>query len=166
MKVFLIGFMGCGKTTMAKKLSLKMGYQLIDLDQEIELSIGESIGSYFEANGEQAFRELESKSLKRFNYPDDCVVATGGGTPCYYDNMDWMNSSGITVYLEMPSIALAQRLYNGRAKRPLLKDLSEDQVQNFIESKMVERDPFYQKAKIKVSGLNLSADDLKSRLLP
>lgn len=99
MRIFLIGFMGCGKSTLGKKLATKLGYDFIDLDYQLEKQMGTSIGNYFAANGEEAFRKLESKTLKEFDYPINGVIATGGGTPCYFDNMDWMNSNGITIYM-------------------------------------------------------------------
>lgn len=165
MKIFLIGFMGSGKTTLAKKLALRMGYDLIDLDHELEKGLHTSIAEFFKTHGEQAFRELESKTLKEFGYPENCVVATGGGAPCYFDNMEWMNSHGTTVYLQLTTPALAQRLFNGRAKRPLLKDLSEEEIEDFIDQKMLERQAFYSQAQLKVDGFNLTADALQAMLI-
>lgn len=165
MKVFLIGFMGCGKSTMGKKLAKKMGYDFIDLDHEIEKETGAAIGDYFSAHGEAAFRALESKTLKEFNYPANSIVATGGGAPCYFDNMDWMNNNGISVYIEMTPEALAQRLEKGKEKRPLLRDLNEAEMVAFIEGKLTERRPFYKRAKLVVNGINLSADALSALLI-
>lgn len=158
--------MGCGKTTLARKLAAKLAYQLVDLDQEIEKTLNQPIAAFFASSGEQAFRELESKTLKTFNYPVDAVVATGGGTPCFFDNMDWMNQQGETIYIDMPPLALAKRLENGKAKRPLLKDLSQAEIVDFIVHKLEERTPFYSRAKHRVNGVNLSADLLKSSVLP
>jgi len=165
MNVFLIGFMGCGKTTLAKKLSARLGYDLIDLDLEIEKKLGTSVAAYFAEHGEEAFRKLESETLKTLNYGEHTVIATGGGTPCYYDNMDWMNLNGHTIYIEMSVAALVQRLENGKAKRPLLKDLDPAAMHNFIEKKLSERTVHYKKAKSVVSGLNLTADDLQLLVL-
>lgn len=164
MKIFLIGFMGCGKSTLGKKLAAKLGYGFIDLDQVFEDQIASSIGEYFAANGEDAFRALESKVLKEYNYPSDCVVATGGGAPCYFDNMEWMNNNGITFYIEMPPIALAKRLEKGKEKRPLLRDMSEEQLIKFIESKLTERDSFYKRAALIVDGINLTPDRALAQL--
>src|SRR5690606_36383247 len=119
MKIFLIGFMGCGKSIFGKKLAAKIGCDFIDLDNQFEHVAGASIPEYFAAYGEEAFRKEESRILKTFDYPMHCVVATGGGAPCYFDNIDWMNSKGLTIYIEMSPIALAQRLENGKARRPL-----------------------------------------------
>lgn len=164
MKIFLIGFMGCGKSTLGKKLATKLGYDFIDLDQVLEDHIASSIGDYFAAHGEEAFRALESKLLKEHNYPSNCVVATGGGAPCYFDNMEWMNNNGTTLYIEMPPIALAKRLEKGKEKRPLLRDMSEEQLIKFIETKLEERDRFYKRATLSVDGINLTPDKVLAYL--
>lgn len=165
MRVFLIGFMGCGKSTLGKKLAVKLGYDFIDLDHHIEKKLGISIGAYFSANGEDAFRELESETLKTFNYPENVIVATGGGAPCFFDNMDWMNANGLAVYIEMSAAALAKRLESGKEKRPLLKNLNEAEMIGFIESKLAERVGFYKRATIIVDGINLTADAMRLILL-
>src|SRR5690349_8405249 len=108
MKIFLIGFMGCGKSTMGKKLAVKLGYDFIDLDHQIEKNLGTTITAYFAENGEEAFRKLESETLKNFDYPSNSIIATGGGAPCFFDNMDWMNANGLSIYIEMPAAALAK----------------------------------------------------------
>lgn len=164
MKIFLIGFMGCGKSTLGKKLAAKLGYTLVDLDHEIEVITKSTVGEYFAAHGEEVFRKLESHTLQNHDYPANCVIATGGGTPCYFDNMDWMNEHGITVYIQMTPISLAKRLENGRAKRPLLKDLSAEGVVHFIEGKLKERETFYKRAALKLSGVNLTAELIRSKL--
>ncbi|MEJ5964340.1 shikimate kinase [Pedobacter immunditicola] len=162
MRVFLIGFMGCGKTTLAKKLSARLGYRLVDLDHEIENKLGQSVASFFADHGEDAFRKLESEMLKTLNYDQNTIIATGGGTPCFFDNMDWMNANGHTIYIEMPAPALATRLQGGKSTRPLLKDLNQEQIQEYIEQKLSERKVHYLKAKSVVNGINLGADDLKA----
>ncbi|ATP57742.1 shikimate kinase [Pedobacter ginsengisoli] len=164
MKIFLIGFMGCGKSTFGKKLAVKLGYDFIDLDHVLENEVGSNIGDYFASHGEAAFRALESKVLKEYNYPENCVVATGGGAPCYFDNMDWMNNNGTTLYIEMTPIALAKRLEKGKEKRPLLKDMNEEQLIGFIESKLAERNPFYKRAALSIEGINLTPDKAVAQL--
>jgi shikimate kinase len=164
MKIFLIGFMGCGKSTLGKKLSAKLDYKLIDLDHQIERLTGGSVADYFAAHGEEVFRKLESETLKTHPYPDNCVIATGGGTPCFYDNMDWMNENGVTIYIEMTPANLAKRLEKGMAKRPLLKDLTLEGVVHFIEKKLAEREGFYSMAKLKLNGVNLTAELIRSAI--
>ena len=165
MKIFLIGFMGCGKSTMGKKLAGKLGYEFIDLDHQIENSMGTTIAEYFSVHGEAAFRKLESETLKTFDYPVNAVIATGGGTPCFFDNMEWMNASGLSIYIEMPAAALAKRLENGKEKRPLLRDLNEAEMVAFIENKLSEREVFYKRALVTVNGINLTADAMRAMIL-
>ena len=165
MKIFLIGFMGCGKSTLGKKLAAKMSYEFIDLDHQLEKELGMSIGQYFAEHGEAAFREQEKKTLQGYAYPGNVVVATGGGAPCYFDNMDWMNQNGTTVYISLAPAALAKRLESGKDKRPLLKDLTEEEMIAFIEGKLAEREEFYQAAQIIANGINLSPDTLRAQLL-
>ncbi len=159
MKIFLIGFMGCGKSRKGKELAKKLNWLFVDIDQEIERKTGISINEYFAKYGEDKFRELESNMLKHYPYPPNAVIAVGGGLPCFYDHIDWMNSKGITVYLEMDPAALVSRLKN-REKRPLIKDMDDETLLNFIKEKLKERSPYYDKAKISVSGLNLDIANL------
>jgi len=161
--VFLIGFMGCGKSTKAKQLAARLACPVIDLDAVIVEQEGKTIAEYFEAHGEASFRELESKTLKNFPYPATCVVATGGGLPCFFDNMEWMNKNGKTVYLHMEPSMLVSRLHN-RQKRPLIKDFNDEQLLAFIEKKLAERDPFYNKAKLIINAFDLDAETLEERL--
>lgn len=165
MKIFLIGFMGCGKSTMGKRLAQKLGYTFIDLDHQLEKQMGMTIGEYFAVHGEQSFRQLESETLKTFAYPVNSVIATGGGAPCFFDNMDWMNENGLAVYIEMSASALAKRLEGGKEKRPLLRDLNEAQMIEFIENKLTERAPFYERAGLTINGINLTADAMRALIL-
>ena len=164
MRIFLIGFMGCGKSTFGRKLAARTGCDFIDLDHEFERAMGISIRDYFAANGEEAFRKEESRILRTFDYPMNCIVATGGGTPCFFDNMKWMNRNGLTVYIELSPTALAARLEKGKAKRPLIKDLVEAEIVEFIEQKLTERNGFYKQAFITVNGIDLTPERLRARL--
>lgn len=163
MKIFLIGYMGCGKSTKAKQLAARLGCPVIDLDAIIVKNEGKSIADYFAANGEAAFRKLESETLKNYPYPDRCVVATGGGLPCFFDNMDWMNANGKTVYLKMEPAALVSRLHN-RQKRPLIAHLDDEQLLVFIEEKLAEREVFYHRAQLTIDAFDLDAEKLEANL--
>jgi shikimate kinase len=154
MRIFLVGFMGCGKSTKAKQLANLLECPVIDIDALIVAQQGMSIADYFAANGEAAFRQLENETLKSFEYPDTCVVATGGGLPCYFDNMQWMNENGITVYLEMTPPQLVSRLHN-REKRPLLKGMDDEQLLAFIIDKLEERNVFYRQSKLSINSFDL-----------
>ncbi|WP_343531669.1 shikimate kinase [Pedobacter sp.] len=159
MKIFLVGFMGCGKSTKAKQLANLLDCPVIDIDAVIVEQKQMSIADYFAVNGEAAFRQLENEMLKSFDYPDTCVVATGGGLPCYFDNMEWMNQNGITVYLEMTPPQLVSRLHN-REKRPLLKGMDDEQLLTFIIGKLEERNVFYRQAKLIINAFDLDPKEL------
>ena len=163
MKVFLIGFMGCGKSTKAKQLAGRLNCPVIDLDAVIVEQQGATIAEYFAEHGEAAFRQLESETLRTYPYPPICVVATGGGLPCFFDNMEWMNANGKTVYLQMEPAALVSRLHN-RQKRPLIAHMNDEQLLAFIVQKLEERDPFYTKAQFIVNAFDLDAEQLEKLL--
>jgi len=160
----LIGFMGCGKTTLGRKLASRLGYPFFDLDHILEEQAGMSIAEYFSVFGENAFRQLESEVLKQTAYPKHAVVSTGGGLPCFFDNMDWMNVHGTTIYIKLPPKTLANRLEHEKHKRPVLNGRNENELITFIEEKLTERDIYYTKAEIIANGLDLNADALE-RLL-
>ena len=164
MKVFLIGFMGSGKTTVAKKLAAKMNCAWDDLDRIIEQDTGMSIGRIFQEKGEPAFREMEHRYLKEMETATKQVIATGGGTPCHHANMDYMNQVGITVYLKMTPEQLYSRLKDTRGQRPLLKDLNDQDLLHYIDQKLRERESFYDKAHIRVSGFDLDVKALEKSI--
>jgi len=161
--VFLIGFMGCGKTTLGRKLASRLGYAFMDLDDIFEAKVGMTIAEYFSAFGEEAFRKLESEVLKQTSYPENAVVSTGGGLPCFFDNMDWMNANGKTVYIKLSPKTLAGRLENEKDQRPVLRDHGKDLVA-FIAGKLAERDKFYNRASIIADGLSLTAEKVEGLL--
>lgn len=160
MRIFLVGFMGSGKTTIGKKLANYLKYEFVDLDKLIELKVAMSIVDYFEIHGEQAFRELENEVLQKAYLSENVIVATGGGAPCYGDNMAWMNANGQVVYLSLPAKALAVRLENSKADRPLIRNLKGDELVEFISNKLAEREVFYNQAKFVVSASDLTAERL------
>jgi len=163
MRIFLVGFMGSGKTTMGRKLASYLGYQFIDLDKFLEEEAGMSINDFFQLHGETAFREFEKKTLQNGEFDDNTVIATGGGAPCYFDNMEWMNKNGTTVYLMVPPKGLAGRLKHA-TDRPLIKGLNEEELLKFITGKLEEREPFYKQARYVVNGLGLTAKELANYL--
>ncbi|MCF8451773.1 MAG: shikimate kinase [Pedobacter sp.] len=160
MKVFLIGFMGSGKTTIGKKLANYLKYEFIDLDKLIESKAGMSIVNYFELHGEGAFRELERDILQKSEFPENVIIATGGGAPCFGDNMEWMNKNGLVAYLSLSPKALASRLEHSKTDRPLIRHLKGDELIDFISTKLQEREVFYNQAKYVVSASDLTAERL------
>ena len=148
MHIFLIGFMGSGKTYWGKLWAEVNGFSFIDLDHEIELAAGRTVAAIFENNEEAYFRELESGKLKDIVLPTNAIIACGGGTPCFHNNMEWMNNNGLTVYLKTTPPDILERVKDEKHKRPLLKNLDDENMLLFIAQKIQEREPFYSQAKI------------------
>jgi len=147
-RVFLIGFMGAGKTSIGKELSAKMKYSFIDLDHFIERRYHKNIRQIFEEKGEYAFREIECKVLREVAEFENVVISTGGGTPCCHQNMMFMNEQGTTVYLKVSNEELVRRINLNKSVRPLLKDFSGNELSRFVEETLVKRRPFYEQARI------------------
>ncbi len=164
MRIFLVGFMGCGKTTLGRKLATRLSIPFLDLDKVFEDVTGKTVPLYFKELGEDAFRKAEKDILQTTGFPDDVVIATGGGAPCYFDNMDWMNANGFTVYISLPPAALAKRLETADEERPVLKDHKGPALTDFIAEKLKEREPFYKQAQLIAEGINLSAEKLASAI--
>jgi shikimate kinase len=160
MKIFLIGMMGSGKSFWKQRLSAKLKIGGYDLDGIIESVEEKSIAELFEEEGEISFRKTEAKLLRWFGEKKSFVLATGGGTPCFHQNMEWMNQQGITIWLDEPVEVLVERLLPEMAQRPLLKNLSTQQLQSFIQNKLIERSPFYNQAKKKLSGSEINLKNL------
>lgn len=164
MRIFLIGFMGSGKSHVGKRLADKMAYPFVDLDNWIEEKQQKSIRQLFEAIGEAAFRKIEQKALHDMAQFPSAIVACGGGTPCFFDNMHWMNANGITIYLQTSLDILAARLASAKAQRPLLKDLDENSLRQFISDKLAERSPFYQQASV-IYEVSSNEEDIAANLV-
>ena len=155
--------MGSGKTTWGRKLAAATDRVFIDLDAEIVDKAAMPIPEYFAQHGEAAFRRLESEVLKNLALEQPAVVATGGGTPCFFDNMAWMNDAGKTIYLSLSPKALWSRLMQTDiATRPALRGLTGKELLDDITAKLVERAPHYQQATHTVDQLSLRLDDLIS----
>lgn len=160
-KIILIGFMGSGKTTLAKKLAKKLNRSFFDLDKEIEKRENLTITQIFEQNGEDYFRALEFKTLKSILDKElSFVMSVGGGTPCFFDNMKIVNESGTSVYLKCSAGILTSRLINTKEKRPLIKALNEEELKTFITNKLAEREQFYKQCKFTLASDNLKVEDL------
>ena len=157
MRVFLIGYMGVGKTTFGKKLASRLMLKFIDLDNFIETKEGADIPQIIENKGEAHFRVLEEKYLKELCDLEDVLVSTGGGTPCFFQNMELINSSGRSVFLSLNEKTLLKRLLNGRASRPIISDLSDHELEGFIQKHLKSRLPYYHKAHITFDVMHLNA---------
>jgi shikimate kinase len=153
-KIFLIGFMGSGKSTSGKKLASHLNWSFIDLDEKIENMTGMKIRDIFSEKGEAFFRKTESEALHDMVSETNAVISTGGGTPCFGDNMDFMLSNGLTVYLRMTPASLRNRLEDSSDHRPLLKDIGKERLQEYITAKLSEREKWYSSAEIIIDGFN------------
>lgn len=145
-RVFLVGYMGAGKTTLGKMLSRSLHLEFIDLDHYIENRFRKTVRAIFEEKGEDGFRLIEKNMLHEVGEFDNVLVATGGGTPCFFDNMEYMNRQGVAVYLKTSPEVLHRRLKMAKGKRPLLKDKNDDELMTFICENLSRRSPMYEKA--------------------
>ena len=156
-RVFLIGYMGSGKTTLCKAYSAATGLQFVDLDWYIEERMHKSISDLFAERGEDGFRLLEQKMLHEAGEFENVLIACGGGTPCFFDNMDYMNHTGETVFLDVCPEVLFRRLKIAKAKRPLLANKTDEELMQVITSALEKRLPYYSKAKWRFNAEELES---------
>lgn len=156
-RIFLIGYMGSGKTTLGRAFAKDAGLSFIDLDWYIEERAHRTISALFAEEGEEGFRRLERRMLHEVSEFEDVVIACGGGTPCYYDNMDFMMQAGITVYLDASEDVLFRRLKVASVNRPLLKGKTDSELRDFIAEGLKARMPWYGKAKLRMDACRLES---------
>jgi shikimate kinase len=154
-RIFLIGYMGAGKTTVGKVLSQRMNFSYIDTDHYIENRYRKKVGDIFAAEGEMCFRDMEHRMLCEVSEFENIVISTGGGLPCFNGNMDIMNSTGITVYLDVSAEELAARLQVSKTIRPVLQNRSGSELIDFIRENLDKRRPYYEQA-----GIHFNADPM------
>jgi shikimate kinase len=159
-KIFLIGYMGSGKSTVGKKLAAKIGYEFIDLDKFIESEYKQTIPEIFATKGEKEFRAMEHNALKKLIEKNNLVIACGGGTPCYYENIELMNNNGVTVYIKMSADMLVSRLINAKVKRPLIENKTEKELHAFVNRQLEKREDIYHQAQYTVKGKDLDINEL------
>jgi len=145
-RIILIGYMGSGKTTVGKALAKELGLQFYDLDWYIESRRRKTVPQLFAERGEDGFREIECNMLHEVAEFEDIVLSCGGGTPCFFDNMDYMNRQGEVIWLKADAEVLYKHLLMGKTERPLLKGKSPDELIAFIREQLEKREPFYAKA--------------------
>ncbi len=145
--IILIGYMGAGKTTVGKVLARELGLQFYDLDWYIEERYHRTVPQIFEQRGEEGFRKIEQAMLHEAAEFEDIVLSCGGGTPCFFDNMDYMNSRAETVYLKADPEVLHRHLMMGKTKRPLLLNKTPEELRSYIEESLRTREPYYCQAK-------------------
>lgn len=146
-RILIIGYMGAGKTTLGKVLAKDLGLPFYDLDWYIESRMMKTVPQLFAERGEDGFRKVEHNMLHEVAEFEDVVISCGGGTPCFYDNMEYMNAQGDTVYLKASPEVLYAHLQMGKVERPLLKNKTREEMQAFIKEQLAEREKYYTKAR-------------------
>ncbi|GET33232.1 shikimate kinase [Prolixibacter bellariivorans] len=153
--------MGCGKSTLGRKLAQRLNLCFIDLDKYIEERNFRTIPAIFAEEGEDGFRQREKKALEEIADFENLVVATGGGAPCFFENIDLMNRTGVTLYLAPPVDILVERLLKSKNERPLIKGKSREELTRFIDENLQKRATFYEKASVIIRDKrNLEVDDV------
>ena len=146
-RIILIGYMGSGKTTVGKALSKETGMMFYDLDWYIESRMRKTVSEIFAERGEEGFRKIEYNMLHEVAEFENVIISCGGGTPCFYDNMDYLNQQGDVVYLKATPETLYKHLLMAKVERPLIKGKSSEELITYITEHLKEREPFYQKAR-------------------
>ena len=145
-RILLIGYMGAGKTTLGRALAKELGLTFVDLDNFIEERYCKSISQIFAEKGEDEFRNIERRMLHETGEFENVIISTGGGTPCFFDNVEYMNRQGTTVFLDVPEERLFTRLSIARSKRPLIKEKNDEELKAFITEQLAKRREHYSKA--------------------
>jgi len=167
LKLFLVGMPGCGKSTLGRELAIRLGRTFLDLDDEIEQSTSSSIKQIFEQKGEAEFRKIEQKQLHQsIEAKDTFIMATGGGTPCFFDNMDVLLKSGVVIFLDVPVDTIVSRLSqnSGTQDRPLLADHSNNDLMMELSKKLEERRSYYIQASHIMSKSNIDVEEILALL--
>ncbi len=162
MRIFIIGFMGTGKSHWGKQWAEVNNMQFFDLDTLIETEEQASVVDIFEKAGEDYFRVKEASMLRDLIKNDNCIISCGGGAPCFYENMQYMNENGITVYLAATPAYILQNVLLEKEKRPVIKNINEAELLFFIEQKLKERFPFYTQANLTLNAETLDTNSLAS----
>jgi shikimate kinase len=160
-KIFLVGMMGSGKSYWTKKIAKWIKSAGYDLDHLIEMNEEKTISEIFAEDGEEQFRKMEAKILRWFKEKKKYVLATGGGTPCFQDNMAWMKKEGIVIWLDESVEVIVKRLMDEKAHRPLIANLNEEELTKFIQGKLIERHSFYSQANYRLSSDQITDAKLK-----
>ena len=157
MRIYIVGFMGSGKSVLGEKIAAALKVPFVDLDKKIEKQEIKTVTEIFQRRGENYFRKVEAELLRKTKRHTDAVIATGGGAPCFHDNMHWMNENGITVYLSAKAAELYHRLLTDRENRPLISLLSDIGLLEFIMGTLGSRERFYAMAQVKLNAKTATA---------
>jgi len=156
--------MACGKTTLGKELAHKLDLSFLDLDKYLEKKYFKTISQIFEEEGESGFRLKEQACLQEVSEFEDVVIATGGGAPCFFDNVQVMNRTGVCIFLDVEADELAERLRHSKSERPLVKGKSPEELVGFIEGMLEKRRPYYEQAEYTLTGGNITVSEILSRI--
>lgn len=164
-RIYLVGYMGAGKTTAAKRIANRLGWEVVDTDALFEEKYKISVDDFFQKYDEPLFRKLESEILKHTGLLEHTVISTGGGTACFFDNMDWMNRHGITVFMRISPKSVVDRVLHSHHKRPLTRGKSEEELFEFVSQHYSSRLPFYEQAQVTVKSENFDLDGLIEKIM-
>jgi len=166
MHYYLIGFMGSGKTYWAKTLLKELGIASVDLDAVIVQQQAKTITEIFSNNGEGYFRDVEAATLRKLHFNQKTIISTGGGSPCYNNNMAWMNANGVTIWLNEATETIVERLQYAQEKRPLIVGKSKAELEQFVITKLTEREAFYNMAQHIILPSQMHIDTFKNIIYP
>lgn len=164
MRIFLIGYMLCGKSTIGKKLARRLNYRFTDTDKLIENKYQLSVEQIFEKYGEEVFRQFEKEILQTLDSEDDIVIATGGGLPCFGDNMKKIKSSGYVIYLNMHPYSILSRHKKSKRPRPLLQGKTDEELRDFLKESLKKRDFYYRQADLIVRAENIKVEEIVAKI--
>lgn len=164
MRIFLIGYMLCGKSTIGKKLARRLNYRFTDTDKLIENKYQLSVEQIFEKYGEEVFRQFEKEILQTLDSEDDIVVATGGGLPCFGDNLKKIKSSGYVIYLNMHPYSILSRHKKSKRPRPLLQGKTDEELRDFLKESLKKRDFYYRQADLIVRAENIKVEEIIAKI--
>lgn len=166
MRIYLIGFMTAGKTTLGRAYAEAKGWAFVDIDEALVEREGKTIAEIFAEDGEEHFRLVERETLEATanQYREKVIFATGGGLPCFYDNVERLNQLGRTVYLALPPEELLRRIRKDRADRPLVRDKTPEELEDFVNDLLAERQQYYQQAQHTLTQSEQTIEELKAIL--
>lgn len=163
-RIYIIGYMCSGKSSISRKLASRLGYEPFDTDDLFEERYHICVQDFFDKYGEDYFRKFESEILKKTGELHNAVISTGGGTPCFFDNMQWMNDNGATFFVKVSPTTAFNRIMNAKRKRPLVLGKTEDELRQYVENHYNSRLPFYEQAHFTVKGENVDFDEIMNLL--
>jgi shikimate kinase len=163
-RIVLIGYMGSGKTSTGKELAKLMQREFVDLDVYIEQKYGQTINDIFQSKGENYFREIEKTGLNEVMELENVVISLGGGTPCFYDNMETIKAKSFSIYLKAEDRLIVNRLQNAKSLRPLVKDYTTEQLFDYVKEMLWIREPYYNQADLLIDAKGIKARDLLKEL--